>query len=103
AHGKPATVPDALVAADLHLAPDVRGDLAAQVTLDLEVGFDVVAELDHFLIGQVLGPLAGVDSGRGEGLRRPGPADPEDVGERDLHPLVGGEVAADETCHGRDS
>src|SRR2546421_3277031 len=67
AHGKPATVPDALVAADLNLAPDVRGDLAAQVTFDLEVGFDVVAELDDLFVGQVLGPLVRADPGGGKG------------------------------------
>jgi hypothetical protein len=36
-HGQAPAVPDALVAADLHLAPDVRGDLAAQVTFDLKL------------------------------------------------------------------
>src|ERR671926_1134994 len=35
--GQTAAVPQALVAADLHLAADVGGDLAAQVTLDAEV------------------------------------------------------------------
>src|SRR2546423_9753526 len=90
AHGQTAAVPDALVAADLDLAPDVRGDLAAQVALDLVVGFDVVAELDDLVVGQVLGPLARVDPGRGERLGRAGAADAEDVGERDLHPLVAG-------------
>ena len=30
---------------------------------------------------------------------RAGPADAVDVGERDLHPLVAGEIDADETCH----
>src|SRR5206468_10558041 len=56
-------------------------------------------ELDQFLVGQVLGPLARVDAGRREGFRRPGPADAENVGERDLHPLFAREVDANETCH----
>jgi len=47
-------VPDAGVAADLDLPADVGGDLAAQVALDLEVGVDVVAQLDDFLVGEVL-------------------------------------------------
>ena len=55
AHGQAPAVPDALVAADLDLAADVGGDLAAQVTLDLVVGLDVVAELDQLLVGEVLG------------------------------------------------
>ena len=54
AHGQAAAVPDALVAADLDLAADVGGDLAAQVTLDLEVGLDVVAEPDELVVGEVL-------------------------------------------------
>ena len=72
-------MPDALVAADLHLAPDVRGDLAAQVALDLEIGFDVVAELDDLFVGQVLGPLAGVDTGRRQRFRCTGPADAQEM------------------------
>ena len=46
-------MPDALVAADLDLAADVGGDLAAQVTLDLEVGVDVVAQPDEIVVGQI--------------------------------------------------
>jgi hypothetical protein len=49
-----AAVPDALVGADLDLAPDVAGDLAAQVALDLVVGVDPVAELDQVVVGEVL-------------------------------------------------
>src|SRR5690606_41045651 len=37
AHREAAAVTDALVGPDLDLAADVRGDLAAQVTLELEV------------------------------------------------------------------
>src|SRR3712207_316116 len=88
AYGQTPAVPDAGVATDLHLAADVGGDLAAQVTLDLEVGFDVVAEPDHFRVRQVAGPLVRVDAGSGQRLGGAGPADPEDVGERDLHPLL---------------
>ena len=93
--GRPRAVPDALVAADLDLAPDVGGDLAAQVTLDLVVGLDVVAQLHDLIVGQVLGALVGIDAGGRQRLRRAGPAHPEDVGERDLHPLLAGEVDAD--------
>src|SRR5919202_1792030 len=99
AHGQATAVADALVAARLHLAPDVRGDLAAQVALDLEVGLDVVTEVDDLLVREVTGPLARVDVGRGQRLQGAGAADAEDVRERDLHPLVAGEVYADETCH----
>ena len=45
---------DALVGADLDLAADVGGDLAAEVTLDLVVALDVVAERDELVIAEVL-------------------------------------------------
>ena len=61
-------MPDALVAADLDLAPDVRLDLPAQVALDPEVLLDVLADLDQVLVVQVLGAQVQVDPGLGEGL-----------------------------------
>src|SRR4051794_515062 len=95
AHRQAPAVPDTRVAADLDLAPDVRGDFAAQVTFDLEVALDEVTQLHNFLVGQVLGSLARVDARGDESRRCPGPTDPEDIGERDLHPLFAGEVDAD--------
>src|SRR5262245_61531491 len=92
AYGQATAVPDAGVAPDLDLAANVGGNLAAQVTLDLVVGFDVVTQQDDLVVGQVLRALVGVDAGRGERLRRARTAHPEDVGERDLHPLLAGEV-----------
>ena len=59
---------DALVAADLDLAADVGGDLAAEVTLDLVVALDVVAERDELLVAEVLDADVRADAGRGEGL-----------------------------------
>ena len=46
-HWQAATVTNALVAADLDLAADVGGDLTAEVTFDLEVRVDVVAQGDE--------------------------------------------------------
>src|SRR6185436_646756 len=51
ANGEPAPVAQPLVRPDLHLALDVGGDLAAQVTLDLEVGVDERAQARHFVVG----------------------------------------------------
>src|SRR5262249_18286069 len=73
AHRNPAAMADALVAADLDLAPDVGGDLAAQITLDPVVRLDEVAERDQLFVGQVLDPLARVDAGSRERRRRAGP------------------------------
>ena len=43
-------MPQALVGADLDLAADVGGHLAAKVTLELDVGLEVVAEGDELVV-----------------------------------------------------
>src|SRR5262249_3285492 len=70
AHRQATAVPDALVATDLYLAADVGLHLTAQVTLDLEVALDEVAQLYDLVVGQVLGSLVGINPGGDEGLRR---------------------------------
>ena len=88
-------MPDALVAADLHLAADVGGHLTTEVTLNLEVALNEVAKRDQLRVGEVLDAQIGADPGRGEDLRRSGTANAIDVGERDLDALVAREVDAD--------
>ena len=51
--GESAAVAKALVAADLDLAADVGGHLTAEVTLDLVLLLDPVAQLDQLLVGEV--------------------------------------------------
>src|SRR4051794_5747319 len=94
-----AAVAQALVATDLHLAADVARHLTAQVTLDAEVLVDVVAQLQQVLVSEVLGAQVGADARRGQGLLGVVLADAIDVGERDLHPLLAGEVDAGQSCH----
>src|SRR5581483_2582575 len=97
--GQAAAVPQALVAADLDLAADVGRDLAAQVALDAEVGVHVVAQPDEVLVGQVPGAEVRADAGGGEGFLGAGLPHAVDVGERDLHPLLAGQIDAGKTCH----
>src|SRR5262249_40478296 len=59
--GQASPVTQALVAPDLDLALDVRGDLAAKVTLDLDVAVDVAAQLRHLVVGQVAHPCVAGD------------------------------------------
>src|SRR3954447_6422397 len=66
--GEPTTVTQPLVATDLHLAADVGGHLAAQVTLDAEVLVDVVTELQQVLVAEVLDAHVRADARRGQGL-----------------------------------
>jgi hypothetical protein len=75
------------------------GDLAPQVTLDLEVALDVVAQLDELVVRQLPDAQLGADAGGGEGLLGAGATDAVDVGERHLEPLVTREVDADEASH----
>src|SRR3954452_17096053 len=98
-HRETPAVAQPLVAPNLHLAADVGGHLAAQVTLDAEVLVDVVAQPQQVLVAEVLDPQVGAHAGRLEGLLGVGLADPVDVGERDLHPLLAGQVDAGQSCH----
>ena len=93
-------MPQTLVGADLHLPADVGLHLAAQVTFHLQVGLvDRVAQREHVLVGQVLGTQVGADAGGLQQFEGSGASDPVDVGERDLHPLVAGQIDANESRH----
>src|SRR5580700_2571109 len=83
-HGQPAAVPDALIAPDLHLAPNVGLHLAAQVTFDLVVGVDPVPEPDELVVGEVVDPGVPAELGRLQRLESAGVADSVNVGEGDL-------------------
>src|SRR5262249_60188174 len=73
--GRPPPVADALVGADLHLAPDVALHLTAQVTFDPVGGIDPVAELYHVLIGEIVDADVAADTGGLQRLERaPAPA-----------------------------
>src|ERR1700712_3786494 len=55
----------ALRGADLDLAEDVGLDLATEVTLDLELGLDRVAQADELGVPQLVDAGVGADPGRG--------------------------------------
>src|SRR3954454_23595043 len=89
---------DPAIGADLPKALDGLRALAAQVSLDLEVRVDVVAELRHFLVGQVLDLGVRRKAELGERLLRRREADAVDVGEPDLEPLLVRKVHSGDTC-----
>src|SRR4029450_5452439 len=99
AHGQALAVPQALPRADLHLALDVLLHLAAQITLDLERGLDVGADAGDLVVGEVVHAGVGADVERPADLGGAGAADAEDVGERDLDPLLARDVDAGDACH----
>src|SRR4029078_216050 len=94
-----ATVADALVAADLHLALDVLRDLAAEVSFDLQVLVDEGADIQDPVLGEIADLGRRVHTGPGDDLVGAGRPDAVDVGQRDVQPLVAGKVDACETCH----
>src|ERR1700722_2278071 len=100
-HREPAAMADSLVAAGLGLPPDVGLDLAAQVTFDLVGGIDPVTELHQVFVAKAVDPGVPADAGRLERLQRPGAADAVDIGERDLEPLIAGEVYSRKPGHVR--
>src|SRR3984957_7938137 len=67
-HGQPATVADALVAADLDLAPDIGLHFAPQVTFDLVVRFDPVSQLDELIVGDLVDAGVTTNTGRAQRL-----------------------------------
>src|SRR6478752_7611734 len=72
---------------------------SADVSLDLEIVLDPVAQGDELLVAQVLDAGVRVDAGRREGLLCAGPTDSEDVGQCDLDALLTREVHSNKTCH----
>src|SRR5207247_1367451 len=72
-----------------------------QVALDLEVRVDVVAQLRHFLVGQVLHLRVQRQPEVRTDLLRGGAADPVDVGQPYLEPLLVRKVHSGDTCHVR--
>src|SRR5664280_3539926 len=99
ANWQTATVTDALVAADLNLAADVGGHLTTEVTLDLEVACQVVAELDQILVTKVLDSSVGADTRLGQRLLSAGATHAEYIGKCDLDALLTREVNTNKTCH----
>src|SRR5258708_7975420 len=98
-HRQPATMPDALIAADLDLAPDVGLDLAAQVTFDLVIRLDPVTQPNDVVIAERVNSGIAAHAGAGQRLECPGTADAVDVGKRDLEPLVTRQVNANKASH----
>src|SRR3954449_9184750 len=89
--------------------PSVRTDLGepldrllpvpAQVTLDLELRVDVVAELRDLFVGEVLDLRVGVEAELRGDLAGGRLADPVDVRQPDLEPLLVRKVDSGDACH----
>jgi hypothetical protein len=91
---------DPAVGADLGEPLDRLLPVAAQVTLDLEIRVDVVAELGDLFVGEVLDLRVGVEPELRGDLARGRLADPVDVGQPDLEALLVRKVDSGDACDG---
>src|SRR5579872_7283183 len=101
ADGQPLAVAQTPVAGEVHQALDVDGGLAAQIPFDGVVAIDRLADLQHFLVGQLVDPARVIDADLAYDLVRLGLADAVDVLQRDHDALVGRDVDAGDTGHAR--
>src|SRR5690606_5797094 len=89
AHRQALAMAQTAVAAQVHQALDVHRDLAAEVTLDLVIAVDRLADLQHFGIGQLVDPTLGRQADLVADFLRLHRANAIDVGECNHDPLVG--------------
>ena len=87
------------VAGEVHQPLDVHRGFAAKVALDLMVAVDRFADLNDFLVGQVLDPALRCNAELCDDVLGRGAADSVDIGERDFHALVRRYVDPGNTCH----
>src|SRR5438034_4240387 len=97
-HREPPAVTEAAIGADLREALDVLRAIAAKIALDL-AGLHRLAKLHDLVVGQILDVGVGIDADVGDDLPRRRVADPVDVGQTHLDPLVDGDVYACYPCH----
>src|SRR6266511_3864104 len=93
-----AAVTDAAVRADLAESLDGLRPRAAQIALDLEIRVDVLAQLRHFLVGEVLDLRVGRETELGADLLRGRLTDPVDVRQPDLEPLLIRKIDSGDAC-----
>src|SRR4029077_17578613 len=102
-HRQAAPVADPAIRADLAEAFYRVRPVAAQATLDLELRVDVVAELRDLFVRQVLDLRVRVEPELRSDLARGRLADPVDVREPVLEPLLVRKVDSGDACHWRSS
>jgi hypothetical protein len=99
-HRQPSPVTNSPVGADLGKPLDRLLPIATEVTLDLEVRVDEVAELRDLFVGEVLDLRVRAELELGGDSARRRLADAVDVGQADLQPLLIREVDSGDTCDG---
>jgi hypothetical protein len=87
------------IATEVHEPLDVHVDLAPEVTLDLEIQVDALADLLDVVFVEIVGSLALRDTRRRANVLRVMRTDPEDVLQRNHRMFSTWEVDACDTCH----
>ncbi len=89
----------AAIAGEIHQALDVHRGLAAQIALDGVIGVDRLADVQDFLVGQVLDAGGVGDAELRDDFLGLGRTDAVNVSQRDHHALVGRDINTRDTCH----
>jgi hypothetical protein len=87
-HGQSYAVAQALIAAYFHLPLDVLGYFSSQVSFYLQVLIDIAAQPHYLFIGQAAHLGIRIYLAVSQDNLAGGTADPEDVGEGNLHALI---------------
>src|SRR5665213_2779925 len=99
AHRQPLAMAQTPIAGKIHQTLDVHRSFAAKVAFDLIIPIDGLANLDDFLIGQLVDPPRVGDPDLVDDLPRLGGPDAVNVLQRDNHALIGGNIDACDTGH----
>jgi hypothetical protein len=87
-------MPEPSVTPEVHQPLDTHRDFPAEVTLDLVVPIDNLANSHDLGVGQLVDPLFPRNASLRADLRRRAPANAVNVRERDLNSFLGGNVYA---------
>src|SRR5579875_1488438 len=98
-HGQVATVANAPVAVDLDQPLNVLSHLAPQVALDDVLAVDHLTDAVDLVVGEVAHAGVGVDAGLLQDLGGAGRPDAVDIAQRDLNPLVPGNIDTGDPSH----
>src|SRR5439155_15697703 len=98
-HRQAAPMADAAIRPDLGEPLDRLRALTPKVALDLEVLVDVLAKPRDLLVGEVADLRVGIEAERDRDLAGARLADPVDVRQPDLEPLLVGEIDSGDSRH----
>src|SRR5512135_2789439 len=98
-HRQALSVPQTPVAPDIHEALDVYVHLFAKIAFDLVLLFNDVPDLRNLFLAEHIRPLIRVNACPREYLVRHRSPDPVEIGQRDLDPLLSGDVNTGNSCH----